>query len=89
MCGCAWNMKVVRVWLYVCTCVAIERLCLGHEGSTCVAIRVYVCVRVWLEKGYGLGHEGSTCVAIERLFLGHEGSTCVAIRVYVCVRVWL
>ena len=46
-------------------------------------------VRVWLEKGYGLGHEGSTCVAIERLFLGYEGSTCVAIRVYVCVRVWL
>ena len=32
MCGCAWNMKVVRVWL-----------CLEHEGNTCVAIRVYVC----------------------------------------------
>ena len=36
-------------------CVALERLCLGHEGSTCVAIE-RLC----------LGHEGSMCVAIER-----------------------
>ena len=21
----------------VCTCMAVEKLCLGHEGSTCVA----------------------------------------------------
>ena len=38
MCGYAWNTKAVRVWLYVCTCVAIEGLCLGHEGSMCVAM---------------------------------------------------